>query len=117
MRIEITGHPVFHIPMTYYQATLIQCCAIDHYDTVCRNSAMAGGFVYGWVMSTEPDKTNAVSATFLELDLVCKILEMGSLFDFKEALRLRQAFMRALSHSNEVSRKWAAAIETKETPK
>lgn len=116
MRIEITGSPVFHFQLTIEQVLSIQKCAINHYDTVCRNSGMAGGFVYDWVVQTLFENSATVRATFRELDLTCKILEMANVLGIKEALRLRQAFMRALSHSNEVSHKWAAAIETKETP-
>ena len=117
MRIDIIGQPTFRFELTVRQALSIQNCAINHYDTVCKKSGMVGGFVYGWVVQTSFENPATVSATLRELDLTCKILEVGSLLELEEAEELRYAFVFALRQAIIASRSWTAGIETKEMPK
>ena len=117
MRIDIIGQPTFRFKLTVNQALIIQKCAINHYDMVCKKSGMVGGFVYGWVAQTSFESPATVSATLRELDLICKILEAGSLLGFEEADELRCAFVFAMRQAIIASRSWTAGIETKEMPK
>lgn len=121
MRIDIIGQPTFRFQLTVNQTLIIQKCAINHYDMVCKKSGMIGGFVYGWVVQTAFEASfespAIVSATLRELDLVCKILEAGSLLGFEEANELRCAFVFAMRQAIIASRSWTVGIETKEVPK
>lgn len=121
MRIDIIGQPTFRFELTVDQALIIQKCAINHYDMVCKKSGMIGGFVYGWVVQTSFEASfespATVSATFRELDLICKILEAGSQLGLKGADELRHAFVLAMQQAIITSREWTAGIETKEIPK
>jgi len=117
MKIDIIGQPTFRFELTVNQALIIQKCAINHYDMVCKKSGMVGGFVYGWVVQTSFESPATASATLRELDLICKILEAGSLLGFKEADELRCAFVFAMRQAIIASRSWTAGIETKEMPK
>ena len=121
MRIDIIGQPTFRFKLTVNQALIIQKCAINHYDMVCKKSGMVGGFVYGWAVQTSFETSfespATVSATLRELDLICKILEAGSLLGFEEADELRCAFVFAMRQAIIASRTWTAGIETKEMPK
>lgn len=121
MRIDIIGQPTFRFELTVSQALSIQNCAINHYDMVCKKSGMAGGFVYDWVVQTSFEASfenpATVNATFRELDLTCKILEVGSTLGLEETEELRYAFIFAMRQATIASRDWTAGIEIKEIPK
>jgi hypothetical protein len=66
-----------------------------HYDSKCRLASELGGFIYGWKNHAEYAEEIPVSATFDQVDLVCKILEADPLSEisvfFRSLLRDMQA--------------------------
>ncbi len=65
------------ISLSKLDLALIWKCAINHYDNKCVRSINKGNFIYGWKIAIwNCNKDFNLNATFRELDLVLKILEM-----------------------------------------
>jgi len=113
MKIEITCTPKFWLYLTLAQVELLSKLAIWHYDATCNRAALQGGFIFGWLnhykfVEEHDEGHGPVSASFGDLDLALKIMEMPpkSIPDQKEALamigEMSINFRRALSLSNAV---------------
>jgi hypothetical protein len=83
MKIAVTFQPVFHLPLSLADAQLLRELARNHYDWTCKRAAMAepGGFINGWCnmlehTTEEPGEPLTVSATWRDMDLTLKVLEM-----------------------------------------
>lgn len=80
--------------------------ASEHYDSVCKGSALQGGFLYGWRNQLGEDLEVVVSAKFQQLDTIAKILELpGSWADIKANVR---NVMKAISEeTRRLNKGWA----------
>lgn len=111
MKIEIHAVAKFWIDLSPDHVAVLEKAAKWHYDGVCRMSAMHGGFIYGWKNITTPypgqEEVPKCSASFRDLDLCLKILEIaGSIMfpdqiDQERVFEMRRYFHSALRMANE----------------
>lgn len=128
MKIEIVGHPLFYFVLTKTQVKVLIKLSQSHYDMECRMAStpesLPGndiGFLQSWKRIVEAYSTikdikhrPAIRATFSQLDLTCKILEVLTFLPEHEkqiANELANVFHAALKHSNTVSRSWKTELE------
>lgn len=143
MLVEVSAQPEFLIPLNLEQVNILMDLSTHHYDSTCRAASKRGetfdqqGFIYGWhtVISAYvntpviPDfdpiddmgkQTVKVKATWRQLDLVLKILEMtGHLEPIEKGIAacLRWDLITAVTAARPIVTKWQYAIETNETPR
>lgn len=84
-------------------------CSNTHYDGKCRAASQQGGFLYGWNNHFElPEGKNfiRVRATWDEVDLLCKVLEMERHFsDRGDEAPVYDAIRKVLKEMAEASRR------------
>lgn len=112
MKIEIHAVARFWIALTPDHVAILKRAAEWHYDGTCNKAAQVGGFIFGWMNVTTqfPGQTEMpkCSASFRELDLCLKILEIaGSIMfpdqiDIERVFEMRKSFRAALRMSNSV---------------
>lgn len=86
MTTEITvyGTPTFQMGLSSETIRGLCRLAQNHYDGTCQDAARPGGFLYNWRThalwedrnNISPYSNHVVTATFRELDLTMKVLEM-----------------------------------------
>jgi hypothetical protein len=81
---RIIYNPQAEITLCRMDILVLKDMGERHYDGVCQRAVAHGGFIYGWYMRLDdgpglPDRnqTFKVTATFEELDLACKIVELA----------------------------------------
>lgn len=113
MKIEITAKPVFWINLTADEIQLIKNCALSHYDRTCISAAKVGGFIYGWDNALRFDNEAKISASFREIDIVLKCLEIGYHNDdwTIPSQQLSMTLRRALFKSNDELSKFRFTLD------
>lgn len=87
------------LELTRAEVEHLVTCSKVHYDHKCKAAAEYGGFIYGWRNHFDKDPneplteedlkaTATVRATWHEMDLVCKILEVEMWHDQNDGLFL-----------------------------
>jgi hypothetical protein len=66
--------PVYKMTLNKDLVSVLLRLSRQHYDGVCRSASAQGGFLYGWNNCVDFEST--CDATFRELDLTLKIMEM-----------------------------------------
>lgn len=95
-------------------------CSKVHYDFKCKHSAEVGGFIHGWrnhfrnhfekgvnetLSEADLSATATVRATWNQMDLACKILEMEQHLDQGDGMFLSIVFRRILLNMAEESKR------------
>lgn len=80
---DTTFDPVFHFRFTREEVGLMIECSQKHYDAVCKTASECGGFLYG-INNKLDFGPNDCSLKWRELDILCKILEVGNYLDTME---------------------------------
>jgi hypothetical protein len=70
---------ISNIVLTRAEINHLKHVSSIHYDEKCKNAGRLGGFIYGWYNMLGTDDEVEISATFKQLDLITKILEMENL--------------------------------------
>ena len=108
-RIVVYGKPVFDFTISAQEIEMLVDLSTRHYDATCKMASALGGFIYGWRNMAAGHVAVAVSATWRDLDLCCKILEGRQFYRQNEQHLLRMAsdmameFGRALRYANEIT--------------
>lgn len=117
MDIEITAEPIFWLPLTQRQITVLTKLSEAHYDWTCKSASRPGegGFIHGWSTLLEyrerTEPTPLCKATMREMDLCLKIMEMSSWLPQDEQQvvhELRKSFFGALNKAKVSIPSWSA---------
>jgi hypothetical protein len=124
MKITLHGKPQFRLPLTLADVDVLCKLSSMHYDSVCKQASVVGGFLYGWqgmlrFSEEEGSEPLAVSGDFRTLDTCLKIMEgcvpgrfcPVSAEDAARVEAMRTAIRGALQLANEVSQGWTATYE------
>lgn len=92
------------LELTKAEVEHLMACSKAHYDYKCKQASEVGGFIYGWRNHFEldpetgdgPEATTSVRATWHEMDLACKILEVEQWHDSGDEIILSIAFRSIL---------------------
>ncbi len=112
MKIEITCQPIFWLDLTVEQVKFMMAQSQRHYDSVCINASLPGGFMVGWFSHASWMESNTdndgepcyMRATWHELDIASKCIETTPLMSPSEvsfALQLSAIFRRIMNCANE----------------
>lgn len=111
--IRILPVPRFEMPFTLYQVSILKQLSEAHYDFTCKRSGRVGGFIYGWEQSLTFSELGSVSATWHDLDLTLKIMEMPYLTGKEEndaIVAIRKMCREAMNRANKAVDKWACEL-------
>lgn len=121
MKIEIHAVAKFWMDLTPEHVGVLMKAAQWHYDGVCNQAAQVGGFIYGWNNAVTPypgmEVTPKCSASFRDLDICLKILEIAGTIMFPDEIDqdrvtdLRKSFRAALQMANEKMGEITFAVE------
>lgn len=101
---EVAARLSIYRPEVKYLMTLAEA----HYDSVCKQAAQMGGFLYGWwnrFEALDSGERVEVFLTWRDADMLCKILESEGLFRAGENLHLAsdyKALLRWMRTQHEV---------------
>jgi hypothetical protein len=115
MRFEITARPVFTFTLTREQIVMLMELSGMHYDNVCKAASQPRGFLYGWSTGATLMPANeaiTVSASWRDLDIACKIMEMPVEPWQSAARELSQAFRNITTQARHTVCSWKLMYDT-----
>lgn len=88
----VRAEPRFYLRIPLKCVEVLSDCAKKHYSYDCKQAALQGGFLYGWVNHlTNADYSDPeVTATWRELDILSKIIECPPPMTVENAKMLQQ---------------------------
>ena len=111
MKFRIYGKPVIQFTLAPEQLDVLLTLSGLHYDSTCRAASQVGGFLYGWKNQCEWSLETKVSASWRDLDICCKILEIPRYEERVIARILARLFSGALSEVSSASTRWSREFE------
>lgn len=115
--LEITAEPKFWIQLSKEDLEVLTVLSKSHYDAVCQNVGLVGGFVYGWrnVLQFSSNPQPRLSAKWRQLDTLMKVMEQAELCanskvitveQFGLVLKMRRFFTACMNKWDSIRSKW-----------
>jgi len=109
VEIKISSTPVFNFKLTIHQIQLLRGLSKNHYDATCREAYAVGGFMYGWFNSVKFNEDFLLTATFRQLNITLKCMEMVSHLPIETRVELneiRDCILAAFKQAGEYAKFW-----------
>ena len=103
MKSSIILRPTFSLLLSEKIVSILMKESKNHYDSTCRKASDIGGFLYGW--SNMVGLELGLGASFRELDLTVKILEMYNGDDIDTVNEYRKLVSKTFDTSNNLNLK------------
>ncbi len=126
IKMTMYADPKFKVYLTRDQVRVLTNLSLLHYDSTCQSYGAVGGLLYGWENRFEfnlhdgeltPESVMELNCNRHNLDILCKILELGfgmlrvgdnsSESDYIAATSMRAAFSGTLRAANHTDQVWA----------